>query len=218
METKFVSLGSYCEVAHNLSRSGLRLEGYPFDYITTIDSEGLLKMLEEDFEFFLDDKYLTTSPRDPDHPLYNNYYKMEFLHEGDFNIENKEVYDTNLKIFKERYTRKIDRFRNLKYKEKVIFIRHARYYEPRREYHDKENEYISDDYAIRLYNTLSSYFKELNFKLIIINKYDDNCDLTDKTISEEKRINDNLIIAKSNINLDDTQKSDMYKKYLLNLQ
>lgn len=47
MNTPIISLGSTCEVADNLGNIGMRLEGCPFNYITTIDSTGFLKIIED---------------------------------------------------------------------------------------------------------------------------------------------------------------------------
>jgi hypothetical protein len=211
MDTKYISLGSVCEVAHILRKGGLRLEGYPFDYITTIDSEGFLEILKDDFKYFMDDTCLLPANKDP-YQIFNSYYKLEFLHEGVFN---EELYETSIQTLKARYQRRIERFRNLKtYTGPVIFVRHAYKFsldDPHRVYKCGDNINITEDYANRLYEILKIYFNELNFKLLILNNH------TEDTIIEEKRIHDRLIIAKSNIALDIETKSDLYKQFFSQL-
>ena len=75
MDYKFISLGSVCEVAHCLKECSLRKEGYPFDYITTIDSDKFIQLLEDKFKNLLDDTYLIPCNNDP-YPIYNNYYNL----------------------------------------------------------------------------------------------------------------------------------------------
>lgn len=53
----FVSLGSHCEPAVQLRENQLRKVAFPFDWMETINHEGFLKILDEDFSFFLDKRY-----------------------------------------------------------------------------------------------------------------------------------------------------------------
>jgi hypothetical protein len=191
-----------------LKYNELRKSAYPFDWITTIDSSKFLKLIEEDFKYFLDDNYLISTNKDP-YPLLNTYYNIEFLHEGVFN---NELFNDNIQKLKNKYTKKIERFRNLsEYTGNVVFLRHAYKYsvtDPHRIFKCEENLEITDDYAIKLYDKLKSYFNKLNFKLICVNNHDKN------EIYEDKKINNNLIIINSNVGLDLNIKADLLKKYL----
>ena len=211
MDYKFISLGSVCEVAHCLKECSLRKEGYPFDYITTIDSDKFIQLLEDKFKNLLDDTYLIPCNNDP-YPIYNNYYNIEFLHEGVFNKTEKSVYDLNYKNLQDKYKRRIERFLNLNdYTGKVYFIRHSYKYsisDPHRIYKNNDNIIITDDYAIKLYDVLKNIFTKLNFGLIIMNDHDENI------LIEEKKIHENLIMCKTNINLELDVKSKLYKNYL----
>ena len=209
MEIKYISLGSTCESAHCLKKY-LRNEAYPFDWITTIDSEKFIKIIEDDFKFFLDVNCLLVVNKDP-FILINNQYNIEFLHEGMFN---KEFFFVNMKKLQEKYNRRIERFRNLKnFTGKVIFFRHSYKYsvsDPWRIFKCNDNLEISDSYSINLYNSLKKYFDKLNFTLIIINNHNEN------NIVEEKIIHENLIKIKCNTDLELEVKSELYKKYFIN--
>jgi hypothetical protein len=201
----FVSLGSTCEISHILKNNQLRKQAFPFDWITTIDSEKFIKLIQEDFKYFLDRKYLISTGKDP-FPLLNTYYNIEFLHDGVFN---NELFDINMQKFQEKYMRRINRFRDLS--GKVVFLRHSYKYsmtDPHRVYKCEDNLNISDDFAIKLYNVIANYFNKLDFTLICVNNHDKN------ELSEYKKINDNLILIDSNTALDLDIKSDLYKKYL----
>ena len=56
-EPIFISLGSWCNVAINLRRAGMRHAAFPFDWIASVDCERFLDIFETDFEYFLDDEY-----------------------------------------------------------------------------------------------------------------------------------------------------------------
>src|SRR5579863_9702828 len=60
-----VSLGSHCEIAIILRELGIRTAAYPFDWLVTINSEGICTALDEDFRDFINKFYLF---HNPDHP------------------------------------------------------------------------------------------------------------------------------------------------------
>lgn len=204
---QFVSLGSVCEAAHALRGSDLSKAAYPFDWIVAFDGEKLIEMLDDDFHYFLDETFMVADPRDPG-PLYHTYYRLEFLHEGDFR-GNK--WEPNLAKLKDKYQRRIQRFKNLSHcKDKVYFLRAASshsttdYY---RFFHCKENLEISDDYSWALHAALKRRFPNIDFVLIIINEWDGN------EVVEEKRLADNLIKIRANPTLDPPIKWALYKNY-----
>jgi hypothetical protein len=209
-EPIFVSLGSYCETGHLLRACEIRKAAFPFDWITTIDSEKFLTILQEDFAHFLDRKFLLPEQKDPG-PLFNTYYHLEFLHEGDFR---GVLYAQNMQKFQSKYQRRIERFRTLReHQGKVIFLRTAYRYsttDPHRVYYCADNIEISDEYAIKLYNVLKSYFPKLDFTLIIMNNANAS------SVFEEKRLASNLI--KIRYNAPDVEtKTKEYKRYFTSL-
>lgn len=207
MEPKYISLGSTCEVAHSLKSCGIRKEGYPFDYITTIDCHKFITILDTNFEHFIDDRHLVPAKVDP-FPLYNTYYNIEILHEGVFNTEG---YDRNMTLFKEKYMRRIERFRLLnEYGGKVVFLRHAYKYsvtDPHRIYQCADNIRIDDAYATELYASLKRFFDKLDFTLIILNNHEGS-------FIEERRIHDKLIFCLNDPSKELVAKGNAYKEYL----
>lgn len=200
-ETIFISLGSYCEIAHALRASDLRWTAYPFDWITTIDSERFLKAISEDFKYFLDKECLFISPKGPGF-LLNSYYHFEFLHDGDFREPGV------MEEFQIKYQRRIDRFRKLDcYKGKVIFIRTAFEYsttDPHRYYLCADNLEISDDYALKLYDILKARFPKLCFTLVILNN---NPKLA---IEKEKNLNETLVKFRYNSGVEIQEKKSFF--------
>jgi uridine kinase len=76
--------------------------------------------LKKILKYFLDDNYLISTNKDP-YPLLNTYYNIEFLHEGVFN---NELFNDNIQKLKNKYTKKIERFRNLsEYTGNVVFFK-----------------------------------------------------------------------------------------------
>lgn len=201
-ETLFVSLGSWCEVAAALIGSELRNAAYPFDHIISFDPEKLLDILNDDFAYFLDPNFLQLAPNGPGF-LLNDYYHLEFLHEGDF----RQL--STMGNFQAKYTRRINRFRELaNYSGKVVFIRTVYEYsmtDPHRHYFCPDNVVISDEYATRLYEVLKSRFPNLNFTLVILNSN------SDMEIVIEKKLTDNLIKVLYHTGVDmETKKSFLF--------
>lgn len=116
----FVSLGSHCEPAVMLRFYEQRRFAYPFDWLVTIDSEGMISLLSDDFQYFLDRNFMFTFPNHFE-CIENSLYRIEFKHDGallsDIDILEKAV---------AKYGRRINRFRQLrKYTGKVFFVRTA---------------------------------------------------------------------------------------------
>lgn len=206
-EPIFVSLGSVCEVAHALRACNLRKAAFPFDWITTIDSEGFLEILRDNFKYFLDEKCFKVADKGPGQIL-QTFYRLEFLHEGDFR---GDLYAPTMQKLQTKYQRRIDRFRKLsEYKGKVFFLRTC-YLHSMTDHHRyffcADNLEITDKYSLELYSILKRFFPQLDFSLIIINN-DSTGDL-----KEEKRLNSNLIKIRVNPHQEAAKKWDAYKKY-----
>lgn len=134
-QVRLINLGNDCEPAWNLSFYNLRKEAFPLDWLSTRDFEGLIKLIYDDFKFFLDPKYLIW---DGD-KIRNTYYNLNFVH--DFPTEktrtineNTDVTDSDqlilknfldfLPIVKIKYERRIERFYTaLKSNDKIVFFR-----------------------------------------------------------------------------------------------
>ena len=172
--TLYVSLGSYCEAAGSLRENKLRTEAFPFDWLLTFNQEKLISLLENDFSFFLEEKYLF---RDPNRlsAVENSYYEMEFRH--DFLEESGEEFKKNLQEIQEKYDRRIQRFRELKnHKGKVVFIRVAYDLSHGGPVYWWQENYgsIHAENAAILKCALDRFFSDLNFTLVIVNYVEEN--------------------------------------------
>lgn len=175
----FVSLGSTCTAASSLKNCKVRTASFPFDWIVSMDGEMFIKILDDDFSLFFDPDHLVTDDNFQDNVynapvngnvLLNTCYHLEFLHEGG---NWRTSYHSTMAAFKERYERRIARFRSLKeFPGKVFFIRSAysgAMSDPHRFYRYEEDIVISDEYACRLHDALKRYFPFLDFSLIVMN-------------------------------------------------
>lgn len=207
-EPLLVSLGSTCEPAHMFRLCELRKTAFPFDWIVSFDGKAIIELLENNFEDFFNEKYFV--PYGPGH-LVQARYHLEFLHDGDFN----QQFDLNFAKLKEKYSRRIQRFRNLNdYIGKVFFVRcacRASMTSPLRFYRFKDNLELTEDYALRLYQALKFFFPKLDFDLIIINCSDG------ESFEEEKTKCDHVRIFKIHPELELQKKIESYKAFFKKL-
>ena len=161
----FVSLGNKCWTAQALQLYKLRECSFPFDWLLTLDDDGLNRALDEDFAYFTDKDCF--SPNDY-HPIAvgNNHYGMIFTHDWPFpnNELTEERYHQHLDIIKVKYQRRIERFRKLRnYKGKVFFFRTFSTYS------DIIGEYgWNAEKVKKLKACLDHYFPNLDFTLVIL--------------------------------------------------
>lgn len=160
----FVSLGSSCEVAHQFRSCGVRSRAYPFDWLLTLDPDGLVSLLRSDFESFLDKNHILLDGGS----FFDTYYNMEFRHDLYGADSSFEEY---LPTIQEKYERRIARFRKLgTYAGKVYFFRSAYppHYPPLTTSHP-ECFAITSAQAKKLKDALSQLFPAMDFTLVIIN-------------------------------------------------
>lgn len=153
-----ISLGTYCAIANALKYNGIRNQAYPFDWLV-IPFDGLYKVLDSDFEFFLSNKN-TLQILDKDKRFVVDastdiYYGHDFPTEG--GRINANVVGDFLSYFdrvKEKYTRRINRLKMvLNSSKRVMFFRYM----------------INKQEAIALCNLLKQKFKLLDFSIVAIN-------------------------------------------------
>jgi hypothetical protein len=207
----FVSLGSHCDPARILQNAGLRKAAFPFDSIISMNGEAVLEMIETEFCYFLDERYLSPYPVGGD-PLVHMRYHLEFLHDGRWLDNNLRE---NMLKLKAKYQRRIDRFNNLgSFPGTVYFIRSSYLHsltDPHRIYKIAENREITEEYALRLYSVLKKRFPGLKFHVLIVNTHDK------KEIEVEKRVNDNIMMIRANPSLDRLEKAQKFKNFYLGL-
>ncbi len=200
-EVVFISLGSYCLPAHAMRNCGVRKVAFPFDWIISFNGEALIEILNTDFQGFLDESYLV--PNAINRHMLNTHYQLEYTHEGAFSPE-------GIQKLRLKFERRIDRFRQLAdFKGKVVFIRSGCIWsiDPSFSFSYPENLEISDDYALRLYSALRNKFPKLDFDLFIFNFHDEF------DLKVERKLNDHLIIARTNPKHDLDQHKVVYGKF-----
>lgn len=166
----FVPLGCNCWVAQALRTCkaySFRDAAFPFDWLFSLDNDGLVKCLDENFEHFFDKKYFI---RYDFTNLENTRYNFQFTHDWPYSGSDatEEKHLGQLAFIREKYTRRIERFNNLRYfKGKVFFVRCLQTNS------DYKGEYgWNSQNALNLNNALKRFFPELNFTLVIISSTD----------------------------------------------
>jgi hypothetical protein len=122
-----ISLGWRCKSASEGVQLGIRKrknEGYltcPFDEMVS-NYQGIIKCIEDGFNFFCDTNYLEIVKKDNENLIINKYYNFMFNHESpghaDLYIHEKwagginHFIDNDYKEFKDRYNRRIANFKN----------------------------------------------------------------------------------------------------------
>lgn len=170
-EVLFVSLGAHCQAAGQLERLNLRKRAFPFDWLITNCHKEFLKIFTEDFNGFMDDKYLKAS-KSGDWHFDNTYYKISFRHEAENPRKRRKYQKFKEMIISSRtkYERRIARFRELRnFSGKVFFIRIANAMDRGYTWYKESSPLITENQAIELRDTLRQYFPSLNFTLVIIN-------------------------------------------------
>ncbi|MBX7067147.1 MAG: papain-like cysteine peptidase [Parachlamydiales bacterium] len=173
-EVLIISLGSHCLTASLIRNSGLRSAAYPFDWLLSLDNEGVVQMLDDDFAYFLDEEFLAPDslllPKAHAESLVHLKYHVEFVHEGNFRSNCLQ----NIQRVKEKYARRIERFKNLAHFPGTVYFVRCNYLDGQTDIHRSfkfsEIVDISDADAIRIHASLKKRFPELKFKLIIVNQ------------------------------------------------
>jgi len=177
----FVSLGSDCEVAMKMRENGLRHYAFPFDWLQFPSHKHLIALLNENFEFFLDANYYIQNPEYPTH-LEHTRYHFEFRHDWPFEdtATSSERYKLHKEAIHAKYTRRIERFRQLvSYPGKVFFIRSAYDHTkgPNGYWwkvgYEKSNK-LDATCAKEIYEALRGLFFDLDFTLVVINYQDED--------------------------------------------
>lgn len=177
-EPLFVSLGAHCEAAIQLRDHKFRSGAYPFDWLITLNHEKLIALLNEDFQFFLDERCFF---QDPDHPtvVENSHYQIEFRHEWPFSDLRVDSfrYEKQLQTIREKYSRRLARFRAIRdYRGPVFFFRVAYDFQNGGENYWWDGKYLPTNamQAAELRDALKCYFPDTNFTLILINYIEDH--------------------------------------------
>ena len=101
---RIVSLGSFCSVAMELEKKGLREASYPFDWMISDRLEEILHLMQNDFADFLNPAFIHSEHRKE--VCFNEKTGMHFYH--DFN--GNDTIEAQIPALKEKYERRIRRF------------------------------------------------------------------------------------------------------------
>lgn len=118
-----ISLGSDCEIAHQLRRHKISEAYFPLDWVRSEDIDKVGELLQHGFSRFLETEYLEEiGKNEVDNPprkaIFNNQYKILFVH--DFALDQEKTDKDVL----EKYKRRIIRlYAALKSHDKIYFFR-----------------------------------------------------------------------------------------------
>ncbi len=170
-----LSLGPQCEVASKINVFGYRNAAFLFDWILSVDINGIIDLLNNDFQFFFDEEYF--EPHDYHayvlvHKLYRFEYRHDWRETSNF-WDDFFSYRLTYQNIKDAYERRINRFKRLgQFKGKVFFLRAAFDINTESKISTKfsrDRLHISAREAIALRDALRRHFPVLDFKLVIIN-------------------------------------------------
>jgi hypothetical protein len=172
----FVSLGPDCLPAGMLRHFKIRENAYPFDWMRTLNEEGLLDVLNNQFKDFTNESYLTQDPIEGLR-LVHSKYLMEFAHDWDANYwGNISLIQEGIAKLKMKYEKRIERFLDLDRSDRqVVFIRlllpsYNLISSPQFYWFDYDYVRNDKEFAVRLNEALTNLFPNLNFSLILIDQ------------------------------------------------
>ena len=158
MSKIYIPLGNSCSIAYNLRLHNLRKLAFPFDWVRVANFNNVTRLIQNKFYGFLDyknfkfkefsDKFIVNGEKGS--YIYSNNY-CSFYHEF-----NKLIEEHDFNMFKEKYSRRINRFLHFMNSDnEIIFIR-------------EEFGKIKLSKINNFINTINEIYPNLNYKLIII--------------------------------------------------
>lgn len=146
-----IPLGYFCSVAMELERKGLRTASYPFDWMISDSFENILKLLDNNFEDFLDEESLYQEE------ILNHYYNyrtgVHFYHDFDAYTPLRD----QIKSVRKKYARRIKRLYD-DVKEPSLFIRYC--------LNEKEVEWIENNLT-PIVSQVKQYNRDNNIVFIV---------------------------------------------------
>lgn len=134
---EIIPLGYDCTIARQLDNLKFRTKAYPFDWLVTKKTKGVVESILEDFKLFFN---LEKNEKG----IYYNDYGMIFLHHSHFTRDK----------FNFEFNKKISRFKeNLKSDKKILLIRklHGTHAEDYCKSNDNNNSDITEMSKLREY-------------------------------------------------------------------
>lgn len=127
MFENFISLGNSCRTAASMQKYGLRSWSGPLDWLLTHELQGVLRLIENEFEDFLSKEYLEKDPKNYGQ-FKNTKYDIEFIHETEYRDRYEDLC--------EKYFHRISRFKK-EIEKRTCFLRTVT--------NDKELRYIHQE-------------------------------------------------------------------------
>lgn len=176
---KLISLGFSCRVKKFINII-VKQETHLFDWLG-VNTNGILNEINTDFkDFFNKQKYIDRSIEKGHTSIVNPETNMTFIHDNNF-----LKYEKNWKMFKNKYTRRINRFIDLlKSKQPILFI----CLESNRKY-QLNKSILEQKQMFEIVKTIKKKYNKHNFKILYF-----SCFL-DKTY-----YNNNIIFIKTDHN------------------
>lgn len=122
MSNTIISLGSRCQIAVQIRKNNLRKEAFPFDWMITDNTEGLILLFEEDAKHLFDRKYMVFEEFAWGCKVFHTRYQLDFVHE--FRTPEEWNSQVHFKTEKDKFFRRYWRLINiLKSTETVHLVR-----------------------------------------------------------------------------------------------
>ena len=142
MYEQVISLGFFCSVALELKRLNLRSGSGPFDWVIS-DLKGILRLMENNFEDFLNPKFLVQNKVYP-YIYVNIRYLIEFYHDFNPNIP----MEAQIEEIQNKYKKRIEKFYH-DITTPTLFVRYIK----------NQEEY---DFICKTHNDIISVLKKFN--------------------------------------------------------
>lgn len=146
----YISLGYFCEVAHDLEKLGLRNQSSPFDWGISL-FQGVIDAIDQEFDGFMDYDNLSQDVKTRDH-YREDKYNFYFFHDFSRYCSLASQYEN----VKSKYYRRINRFlQSIKYP--TLFVRYISIEEL-----DNKNKSIELTWIENNYERIMSVLKRYN--------------------------------------------------------
>jgi len=153
-----IPLGSTCSIAYQLRSLGLRNYAYPFDWVRINNLSLVTKLIETNFEDFLDQNEFKLNKISKEFDVNGNM--LSYIYENKFckfyHDFEADITEDTFNDFSKKYKRRIDRLINIiKTSEKLLFVR-------------EEIGNLSQNKINKFMNVIRKINPNLNFSLKII--------------------------------------------------
>ncbi|SDO21695.1 Putative papain-like cysteine peptidase [Paenibacillus sp. yr247] len=153
-----VSLGSSCQTAYQLKRLQLRKSSGPLDWFITSNTDGLIKLVQNEFQNFMEMEHLQVLGQAHQHYVVrDNFYQVISYH--DFPITNPgSLWNQEYSRYKIQVDRRVQRFLDTLTRSTSLLLVRTQ---------------TTKEEAVHLRNALHPWVKTSNYLLLIVNYHTD---------------------------------------------